>query len=217
VPFEFGINALTYIAASKKGKSQAEPKTGDPSTSNEPPQTSTEESSSGDNANSGPLPAEASRSATPPRRRNPTPTTDDLATRASSSPTIETTAVASTAPNSGAAKAPILTRLRKRFFPKREEDPALRVRNTTTLVSAEPEVRIHTRQPGEDFVVIASDGLWDMITTSQLASLVQKYFKKHGTQDLSYISQLLAEDAALRGSQDDITLVLLRLHPINGN
>jgi len=155
---------------------------------------------------------DATTNSSPPTNNNNNNNSGKQETPSSASAAVQP---AETSPKSHFGDA--LTRLKQRFFPKRSEDPLLRVKNTSTIVSAEPEVRVHTRVTGEDYVLVASDGLWDTISTSSIGLLVHRYFKKFGTEDLTQVCRLLAEEAASRGSQDDITVLIFRLKPLSEN
>lgn len=70
-------------------------------------------------------------------------------------------------------------------------------------VTAEPEIQeqdIH----GVDFIIIASDGLWNVISNKDAVSIVQDI------KDAEVASRKLTEEAYARGSSDNITCLVVR-------
>lgn len=47
-------------------------------------------------------------------------------------------------------------------------------RRLKTYVSAEPEVTKHTLQEGDDFLILASDGLWDVLSSQAAVDIVKQ-------------------------------------------
>lgn len=68
-------------------------------------------------------------------------------------------------------------------------------------------------QLGErDFIVMASDGLWDVITSQEAVAIVTQELVKSGWSpdvNLSVISQRLCTESFRRGSMDNITVVII--------
>ena len=56
---------------------------------------------------------------------------------------------------------------------------------------------------GDQFVIVACDGLWDVIQDQQAVDFVLKY-----QEDKENISQHLINEALRRGSTDNITVVV---------
>ncbi|XP_053948383.1 pyruvate dehydrogenase [acetyl-transferring]-phosphatase 1, mitochondrial isoform X1 [Anastrepha ludens] len=79
---------------------------------------------------------------------------------------------------------------------------------TPPYLTAQPEVQHHVLGPSDKFLVIASDGLWDFLTPSQVISLVGEHFNSKkvmepmkipsGDVTLLEVSKLLAERKAGR-------------------
>lgn len=59
----------------------------------------------------------------------------------------------------------------------------------------------------ETFLINASDGLWDFVDDSEVVKLTQKSAAKSESE----IADLLLKQARVRGSDDDITVVVVRL------
>mgnify|MGYP000887201081 CR=1 FL=1 len=54
-------------------------------------------------------------------------------------------------------------------------------------------------------LIVATDGLWDVIDSVEVGRLLQSYHAKGQTE----FAQLLAAEAARRGSRDDITVLFV--------
>jgi serine/threonine protein phosphatase PrpC len=89
-------------------------------------------------------------------------------------------------------------------------------------VSAECEIKIFPVQEGDDeFVVLASDGLWDVMTNQDVVDFVHEHMNdaraskgniKNQTMILRRIvAKYLAREAIARGSQDNVSVVVVWL------
>ena len=89
-------------------------------------------------------------------------------------------------------------------------DRALKELNSGFL--AVPYVsRVHTVQAEESLVVLlASDGLWDVTTTTMVVQVAHGVLSEH-PGDLSLLCQVLMDHAIQRRSRDDITIVALQI------
>lgn len=85
-------------------------------------------------------------------------------------------------------------------------------------VVAEPEVTIIPRSPEDEFLVLASDGLWDALSDSEVCDLGQRCFRR--ARERGAVPETAARVAASvlmraaldRGSSDNITVVVVDLH-----
>ncbi|KAG8372172.1 hypothetical protein BUALT_Bualt12G0038800 [Buddleja alternifolia] len=78
------------------------------------------------------------------------------------------------------------------------------------FVTAEPEIT-ETQLSGEDeYIVMASDGLWDVVSNSDVVSIIKDTVKEPGM-----CSKRLATEAAARGSKDNITVIVVFLRPVS--
>ena len=81
---------------------------------------------------------------------------------------------------------------------------------TADLVSAEPTVTHVRLQRGRDTaLVLASDGLWDVVGKAEVAQRVGAWRAKHG--GVSGLAQQLAELAVQRGNNDNTTVIVVDL------
>mmetsp|Transcript_31880 Transcript_31880/g.49856 ORF Transcript_31880/g.49856 Transcript_31880/m.49856 type:complete len:264 (-) Transcript_31880:27-818(-) len=67
-------------------------------------------------------------------------------------------------------------------------------------IIAEPEIKRHELQPGDEWIVLASDGLWDVLSNADAAEICKKY------GDAMEASKGLVEAALKKGSNDNITV-----------
>jgi serine/threonine protein phosphatase PrpC len=61
---------------------------------------------------------------------------------------------------------------------------------------------------GDDFLVIASDGLWDTVTSQEAADIVFRCVEKMGLQSCA---EVLTATAMRKGSMDNITVLVIDL------
>jgi protein phosphatase 1L len=71
-------------------------------------------------------------------------------------------------------------------------------------VVAEPEIQEVTIEEGVDFLVLASAGLWDVVSNQDAVSMVQEYIA-----DVEEAANRLTEEAHRRGSAKNITCVIV--------
>ena len=80
-------------------------------------------------------------------------------------------------------------------------------RRLKKYVSAHPEVRVRRLQTGDDWLILASDGVWDVMTSQQAVDVVC------GCADVRQAAILLTNTAYQRNSQDNITTMIVDLRP----
>ncbi|KAJ9566796.1 hypothetical protein OSB04_002762 [Centaurea solstitialis] len=77
-------------------------------------------------------------------------------------------------------------------------------------VTAEPEVTETLLSDEDEYLVMASDGLWDVVSNEEVVSIMKKTVKEPGM-----CSKRLAMEAAERGSNDNITVIVVFLRPVS--
>lgn len=75
-------------------------------------------------------------------------------------------------------------------------------------VTAEPEVVSVQLNSGDQFLILGTDGLWDVITDQEAVGLVQDTVK-----DPALCAKRLVTEALARGSKDNVTAVVVFLQP----
>lgn len=73
------------------------------------------------------------------------------------------------------------------------------------IVTAEPDVRCKEIQPGDEFIIIASDGLWDVLSNQDACAIAARA----GTAKEA--ARLLVEEALSRGTKDNVTAGVIDL------
>ena len=72
-------------------------------------------------------------------------------------------------------------------------------------VTSEPDFVHHDVEPDDSFVIIASDGLWDVIDSDEAAKICSDI------KDAQDAADVLASEAYHRGSADNICVLVMDL------
>ena len=92
--------------------------------------------------------------------------------------------------------------------------------NLKPYVISEPEVQVTKRTSSDEFLVIATDGIWDVLTNEIVVDLVTNCFRGQlnkkalenvGGSCLTTVASMLVELAMARGSKDNISVILVQL------
>jgi serine/threonine protein phosphatase PrpC len=83
-------------------------------------------------------------------------------------------------------------------------------RELKKVVSAEPEIRHRTLMEGDDYLVLASDGIWDVLSNQVVADIVAR------SSGCRNAASAVTEEALRRGSMDNVTAVVISLRSIWG-
>ncbi|XP_046372676.1 protein phosphatase 1B-like [Haliotis cracherodii] len=75
------------------------------------------------------------------------------------------------------------------------------------LVSPEPEIFIEDRSPEDQFLVLACDGIWDVMTNEELCAFVESRMKI--TDSLEQISNSVVDTCLYKGSRDNMSIVVV--------
>jgi serine/threonine protein phosphatase PrpC len=65
-------------------------------------------------------------------------------------------------------------------------------------------------QDDDEFLVLASDGLWDVMSNLQVAEFVQDLNRRNQTPFIN-MARAICNEALLRGSTDNVTVILVDL------
>ncbi|VFQ66068.1 unnamed protein product [Cuscuta campestris] len=84
-----------------------------------------------------------------------------------------------------------------------------RVKFHSHLLTALPDVSQITLGSDAEFVLLASDGLWDYINSFEAVNFVRKQLREHG--DVQRACEALARNALDRRSQDNISIIIADL------
>ncbi|CAA6673195.1 unnamed protein product [Spirodela intermedia] len=77
-------------------------------------------------------------------------------------------------------------------------------------VTAEPEITETSLSADDEYLVMASDGLWDVVSNDNVVSIIRDTVKEPGM-----CSKRLATEAVARGSKDNITVIVVFLQPVS--
>lgn len=84
------------------------------------------------------------------------------------------------------------------------------------IIIAEPEIRAYNYDPNQDeFIIIASDGLFDIFSSQEAVDFVKEKMKGYGhlKQDFDVISKQIAFEAIFKkGVRDNTTVIIINLN-----
>lgn len=79
-------------------------------------------------------------------------------------------------------------------------------------VSPIPDVIVRKRQPLKDeYIVVACDGIWDVLSNQQLVTEVDHIMYADGERDLGLISEEILDSCLRFGSKDNMTAIVIQL------
>lgn len=78
--------------------------------------------------------------------------------------------------------------------------------NLKKFVIPDPEITRFELEPEDEFVILASDGLWDVISPTQMIEIVRETSR---TQGKKYACRALCEAALEHGTKDNVTVLLM--------
>lgn len=92
-------------------------------------------------------------------------------------------------------------------------------RSERPWVSSEVDIKLHTIEEDDDadsFILLASDGLWDVMSSQEVVSYVHQVLdntpKSHKDELRKSMAKDVAEEALRRGSSDNITVTIIWLN-----
>lgn len=79
------------------------------------------------------------------------------------------------------------------------------------FVVADPEISSRMLCDEDDLLVVASDGLWDVMTDQECVDMTNRVLADHSPASLEHAAKKLVETACERGSSDDVSVVVVDL------
>tara|TARA_B110001452_G_scaffold263860_1_gene265952 strand:+ start:2228 stop:3733 length:1506 start_codon:yes stop_codon:yes gene_type:complete len=79
-------------------------------------------------------------------------------------------------------------------------------------LSCTPELRAHRLTPDDEFVILGSDGLWNVVEPAVAVHLARAELQAYG--DATMASEKLVEAALKRNADDNVTAMVVMLRPI---
>uniref|UniRef100_K3WKP7 PPM-type phosphatase domain-containing protein n=1 Tax=Globisporangium ultimum (strain ATCC 200006 / CBS 805.95 / DAOM BR144) TaxID=431595 RepID=K3WKP7_GLOUD len=76
-------------------------------------------------------------------------------------------------------------------------------------VSAEPDITIEKLDGTEEFLVIACDGIWDVMTNDGICEFVRNLMKS-GEKNLGLIAEEILDDCLAQGSRDNMSAIVVQ-------
>ncbi len=77
-------------------------------------------------------------------------------------------------------------------------------------VTAKPEIQVYSRTDRDLFLVMACDGIWDVITSEQAGSFLV-FEHNQGVRDVKALAENLVRYCYSRGSLDNMSVIITRL------
>ncbi|KAE8711252.1 putative protein phosphatase 2C 27 [Hibiscus syriacus] len=77
-------------------------------------------------------------------------------------------------------------------------------------LSAEPELKMITLTREDEFLIIGSDGIWDVFTSQNATDFTRRRLQEHN--DVKRCCKEIVEEAIKRGATDNVTIVVLSFH-----
>ncbi|KAJ4957483.1 hypothetical protein NE237_024594 [Protea cynaroides] len=77
-------------------------------------------------------------------------------------------------------------------------------------LSAEPELKMITLTKEDEFLIIGSDGVWDVFSNQNAIDFARRRLQEHN--DVKLCCKEMVEEAIKRGALDNITIVLVCFH-----
>ena len=76
-------------------------------------------------------------------------------------------------------------------------------------VTADPETRTVSLEPADDYLLLASDGLWDVVDETEAFMVIEK--QAASGKGLREAAKALTRRAIASGSMDNVTVVVVRV------
>ncbi|KAK8655032.1 hypothetical protein V6N13_107624 [Hibiscus sabdariffa] len=77
-------------------------------------------------------------------------------------------------------------------------------------LSAEPELKMITLTKEDEFLIIGSDGIWDVFTSQNAIDFARRRLQEHN--DVKLCCKEIVEEAIKRGATDNLTIVVVSFH-----
>lgn len=77
-------------------------------------------------------------------------------------------------------------------------------------LSAEPELKLVTLTNEDEFLIIGSDGIWDVFTSQNAVGFARRRLQEHN--DLKLCCREMVKEAIKRGGTDNLTIVMVSFH-----
>ena len=79
---------------------------------------------------------------------------------------------------------------------------------TEQLVSPEPEVTVHQRSDKDEFLILACDGIWDVMSNADVCDFIRSRLKVQSK--LTDVANEVVDTCLFKGSQDNMSIVIIK-------
>ncbi|CEG35312.1 protein phosphatase [Plasmopara halstedii] len=76
-------------------------------------------------------------------------------------------------------------------------------------VSAEPEIQVQKIEKTEEFLVLACDGIWDVMSNDEICAYIRQLMND-GEMDLKLIAEEILDNCLRAGSRDNMSVVIVK-------
>ncbi|GMN47475.1 hypothetical protein TIFTF001_016648 [Ficus carica] len=77
-------------------------------------------------------------------------------------------------------------------------------------LSAEPELKLITLTREDEFLIIGSDGIWDVFSSQNAVDFARRRLQEHN--DVKLCCKQIVDEALKRGATDNLTVVMVSFH-----
>lgn len=77
-------------------------------------------------------------------------------------------------------------------------------------ISPHPDIEVHERTPADDVLILACDGLWDVMSSTEAVNTVREIYRS-GESNALLIAEEMIDLALDKGSKDNISAVIVKL------
>lgn len=84
------------------------------------------------------------------------------------------------------------------------------------LVTAEPCIRLHRRSADDEFLFLACDGIYDVMTNEQIRKFIQKKARQGTKSSAQDICEELINECLVKGSRDNMSVILVLFNDRGG-
>jgi len=85
-------------------------------------------------------------------------------------------------------------------------------KNMRPAIKADPELKEKMLEPGDNFLILGTDGLWDMVTNQEAVNVVARGLDDLGPQGCA---EMLTTISIRRGSMDNTSAMVVDLRPLS--
>ncbi len=93
-------------------------------------------------------------------------------------------------------------------FKDRDKDKEHALQRVTVV----PDIIVHKRSSVDEYMIIACDGLWDVVTSSEAVATLREMLLNDGDCTLQTLTERMLDFALTRGSMDNISCAMVKFY-----